>query len=122
MTDGVMDLLHVTQLEDWGPRPNPLSGAPRQAGLVLAEHGGGAVEFGIWECTPGSWKNEIAHDELCHVLKGCWRVTSEDGETLELTAGDSVFRPLGSKWTDEVVSTVRTVYMLSSGATKRCEV
>lgn len=113
MSHSVADPRELTDLEDWGLRPDPLSGTPRQAGRILVEDAAGEVECGVWECTPGSWRFQVPHDEFCHVLEGRWRITPDSGPKLDLRPGDSVFRAAGTWSTDEVISTVRTIYMVS---------
>lgn len=113
MLHPIVDPSAIENLEDWGPKPEPLSGAPRESGLIVAGDEEGPLEVGVWECTPGAWRITKDCDEFCHLLQGHWRLTADGGDVTDLHAGDSVFLPGGFSGTAEVLSTVRKVYCMS---------
>ena len=78
-------------LEDWGPVPQPISDTVSQlSGLVINENEDGS-EAGIWECTPGKWVRLVMDAEISSFVKGHALFHPEDGETIEIKAGDSVY-------------------------------
>ena len=66
--------------------------------------------MGTWECEPGKLRLEIQLTEFCHLIKGHWILTSDEGEITELRPGDSFVFPKGWKGVSDVVDTVRKVY------------
>ena len=70
------------------------------------------VLMGTWECEPGKLKLDLAVTEFCHILKGHWILTDNDGVVTEIKAGDSFAFPKGWQGTSEVVETVRKVYTM----------
>ena len=100
-----------TELEDWGPVPQPISEIVSQlSGLVLNENADGS-EAGIWECTPGIWTRLVMDAEISSFVKGHALFHPEEGETIEIKAGDSVYFDNNSKGTWEVIETTRKVYL-----------
>lgn len=88
-----------------------ISGAPTFRTWSLDE-ADGRLYAGIWEATPGKWR--IAYDEweYFHILSGYSIVTSEDGETFHLRAGDRLILRPGFKGTWEVIETTRKDYVI----------
>lgn len=99
------------QLEDWGPVDLPKS-APvsRLRGLVINEHADGSAA-GIWECTPGIWTRQVMDAEISTFVSGRALFHPDDGETLDIRAGDTVYFDENSKGTWEVLETVRKAYL-----------
>lgn len=76
------------------------------------EEADGGIYAGIWQSTPGKWRIQYDEWEYFHILEGHSIVTSDEGETFDLKAGDRlVFRP-GFKGTWEVVETTRKDYVI----------
>ena len=100
-------------LVDWGPVAKSL-GTPvsNTSGRLLHRDADGANEAGLWVCTPGSWRCEVARDEFCHFLAGRCVYTDDAGERLEIAGGDAAFFPAGWSGTCEVLETVRKTYMI----------
>jgi uncharacterized cupin superfamily protein len=84
--------------------------APWQGVAVLHSIPEKGIVAGIWECRPGTLKLDIKADEFCHVIKGHWILTSDDGVVLEIRAGDSFFFPKGWQGHCEIRETVRKVF------------
>ena len=70
------------------------------------------VIMGTWECEPGKLKLLLSVTEFCHIIKGHWILTSDDGVVTEIKAGDSFAFPKGWSGTSEVVETVRKVFTI----------
>ena len=88
-----------------------ISGSPKFRTWNLDEAEGG-VYAGIWESTPGKWRVSYDEWEYFHILEGHSIVTSDDGETFHLKAGDRLLLRPGFKGTWEVVETTRKDYVI----------
>jgi uncharacterized cupin superfamily protein len=77
------------------------------------------VQSGVWECTPGSWRRQVLRAEFSHFLAGACRFTPDQGEPVELRAGDSVYFPPGTAGTWTITETVRKVYLIVDPAPQR---
>ncbi|CAN5178951.1 cupin domain-containing protein [soil metagenome] len=67
---------------------------------------------GVWECTPGRWKRAVKNEEFAHFVKGRCRFHHENGEVIDIAAGDAVHFPANTRGTWEVIETVRKTYFL----------
>ena len=98
-------------LADWGPVKEPygdlISKLRGQTGSAEGE-----PYYGIWECSPGRWRRQIKEAEFTYFLSGRCTFTSDDGQTLEIAAGDAAYWPANSMGTWEIHETVRKVYIL----------
>ncbi|MCP4044843.1 MAG: DUF861 domain-containing protein [Gammaproteobacteria bacterium] len=100
-----------SELDDWGPVPEPLSDTiSRLRGLVINENPDGS-EAGIWECTPGTWTRLVMDAEISTFVAGHAIFHPEDGESIDIRAGDTVYFDNNSKGTWEVLETARKVYL-----------
>jgi len=69
-------------------------------------------ESGIWECTPGKWRRQITQQEFCHFTSGRCTFMPDDGEPIEIKAGDAIIFPENSVGTWHIHDTVRKSYIL----------
>ncbi len=97
-------------LADWGT-PQTI-GEPKchLNGIQLIENADGS-EGGIWECTPGKFTREIMQAELTTFLTGRAVFHPEDGDPIEIAAGDVLYFPENSRGTWEIIETVRKAYL-----------
>jgi uncharacterized protein len=96
------------------PKPTSVEGNQTEAALTLAEHDGGKVEIGVWECTPGRFTaDRTTSAEFCHFIAGRVEMTHADGQKQILGPGDAINLPLG--WAGEwrVIETVRKLYVIT---------
>ncbi|MDA0705715.1 MAG: cupin domain-containing protein [Proteobacteria bacterium] len=101
----------TAKLDDWGPVALPVSEQVSHLyGLIINEHEDGS-EAGIWECTPGTWTRQIMDAEISSFVKGHALFHPEDGETISISAGDTVYFDENSKGVWEVKQTVRKAYL-----------
>lgn len=70
-----------------------------------------ATEAGFWECAPGTWTRQVMDAEISSFVKSHALLHPEDGETIEMKAGDTVYFDENSKGTWEVLETVRKAYL-----------
>ncbi|WP_395021130.1 cupin domain-containing protein [Dongia sp.] len=98
-------------LEDWGPVKEPF-------GEVIARLRGkagtreGEPDCGIWECSPGRWRRQVKEAEFTHILAGRCTFTADDGQRIEIAAGDTLYFPAMSMGIWDIQETVRKVYIL----------
>jgi len=109
----VKDVANIpsSDLEDWGPVEKPISEQVSQLrGRIINENPDGS-EAGIWECTPGTWTRLVMDAEISSFVAGHALFHPEDGETIDIKAGDTVYFDNNSKGTWEVLETVRKAYL-----------
>ncbi|EIK96209.1 hypothetical protein PMM47T1_12993 [Pseudomonas sp. M47T1] len=70
------------------------------------------VETGIWECTPGRWRRQIAQQEFCHFTTGRCTFTPDGGEPLHIVAGDALMMPANTCGVWDIQETCRKTYVL----------
>jgi uncharacterized cupin superfamily protein len=79
-------------------------------GLQIIQNEDGS-EGGIWECTPGKFTREVMQAELTTFLQGRCIFHPENGEPIEIEAGDVLYFPENSKGIWEIIETVRKAYL-----------
>ena len=100
-----------SELDDWGPVPEPVSEmVSKLRGRIINENPDGS-EAGIWECTPGTWTRLVMDAEISSFVAGHALFHPDDGETIDIKAGDTVYFDNNSKGTWEVLETVRKAYL-----------
>jgi len=67
---------------------------------------------GIWECEPGKVAMTYEEWEFCHFIEGEAVLTSDEGESWTLKAGDGFIIPAGFKGTWETVKKIRKHYVI----------
>jgi uncharacterized cupin superfamily protein len=87
-----------------------LAGRPEAFGRVLLQSDDKRVSSGLWECTPGRFTWEFVWDEFVHVHAGHVIVTTQDGQRVELRAGDFATFPRGLKTEWHVLEKVRKTF------------
>lgn len=71
-----------------------------------------APSAGVWECSPGKWRRAVKNAEFSHFVKGRCKFHPDNGQTLEIAAGDAIYFPANTTGTWEVIETVRKTYVL----------
>ncbi len=103
------------ELEPAGPRIGADVGEPMMSARVLHAHG--AVEVGVWECTPGGWAIvRRGNTETVHVLGGAGTITDVDGTVRVLGPGVTLVLPLGWSGRWDITETLRKLYITVDGA------
>jgi len=102
-----------TQLDQLGPVKKPLSFPPAElTGVKYFVGRGGDRMMGVWECSPGCWQRTILEEEFAHFVAGSARFIPEDGEPIDIRAGDSIWFPRNSRGVWEITENVRKVYVI----------
>jgi uncharacterized cupin superfamily protein len=94
------------------PIADPLAGAPEATTRNFFESSDGRFFAGIWESTRGKWKVNYTEQEFVHMLSGEAILTSEQGKTEKVRAGDSFVVPAGFRGTWESLGDVRKLYAI----------
>ena len=98
------------KLEGWGTPKTIGEPVCHLKGIQIIENPDGS-EGGIWECTPGKFTREIMQAELTTFLTGHAIFHPENGDPVDIKAGDVLFSPENSKGTWEILETVRKAYL-----------
>lgn len=99
---------HDDDLEPSGINPAWIrEGSPQARASKWGSSADGLVGTYVWSCTAGTFDWHFGDDEIVHVVEGSVTVTSPEGVTSTLTAGDSAFFPAGTVWLWHVPSYVR---------------
>lgn len=70
------------------------------------------ASIGIWESGPGMFRRHLKNREFSHIVSGCCTFTPDDGEPVELRAGDAVLFPENCEGVWDIRETLRKTYVL----------
>ncbi|GAB7528372.1 cupin domain-containing protein [Pseudomonas sp. 3A(2025)] len=87
-------------------------GTPVAATALHAHETADKLLTGVWECSPGRWRRKVLAREFSHFIAGHCIFTPDDGEPVELRAGDAVLFPANCHGTWEVLETVRKSFVI----------
>jgi uncharacterized cupin superfamily protein len=96
-----------------GPVAVPLGEPVAQVATQGVERADG-VEAGVWECSPGRWRRQVMQKEFCHFIQGRCTFTPDEGEPIEIQAGDALMFPANTTGIWDVQETVRKSYVIIS--------
>ena len=96
-----------TALKDFGPVLQPLGEPVSRSGREVLQEGDGALEVGLWECTPGRWRRRVMEPEFRHFVASRCVFELDGGEPVAIAAGDSVSFPANSQRTGIAEETLR---------------
>jgi uncharacterized cupin superfamily protein len=95
------------------PVPVPLSTPISQVqSESLTSSFNSRTRVGVWECSPGRWRRQVQQAEFCHFLAGECTFFPDEGEPLEIAAGDVVYFPPKSGGTWEIRTASRKVFIV----------
>ena len=101
------------ELDPLGPVKQPLTFPPSAlVGKKFIDEIPGIDSMGIWECSPGRWQRTIMQEEFAHFIKGSARFIPDEGEPIDIYAGDSIWFPANSGGVWEITEDVRKVYVI----------
>src|ERR1041385_8835539 len=105
--------LPKASLDELGPVKKPLSWpAAALVGKKYIDEAPGIDSMGIWECSPGRWQRTIMEEEFAHFLTGSARFIPDQGEPIDIRAGDTIWFPSNSCGVWEISENVRKVYVI----------
>ncbi|MDR0208464.1 MAG: cupin domain-containing protein [Pseudomonas putida] len=82
----------------------------RTAGHRALPDGKGTT--GIWECTPGTFRRQVAQGEYSYIVAGEGSFTPEHGPAIEFQAGDALYFEANTQGTWVIRQTVRKTYLI----------
>lgn len=116
-TQTLLKLGFSTTPEEYFLPPEKLvSGNPKQT--VWTHYTDPSRQFfvGIWRSEPGKWRISYTEEEFCLMLEGTSVVTSEDGQSVTVRAGESFVIPRGFVGTWEVVEPTTKRFVIYEAA------
>src|SRR5690554_4864344 len=89
-----------------------VKGNPTNRSWNLYSSADGKFFSGIWESEPGAWRIHYTEHEFCHIIEGVSRLTSDEGTSRTVKAGDAFVIPAGFTGVWEVVERTRKHYAI----------
>ncbi|EHR01017.1 cupin domain-containing protein [Bradyrhizobium sp. WSM471] len=71
-----------------------------------------STSAGIWECSPGKWRRQVAEAEFSTFLSGRCTFTPDCGPTIVLEAGDSIYFHPNTNGEWKIIETVRKAFVI----------
>lgn len=99
-------------LEDWGTVSLPGTASVTMSGVQRVIPGSEAIDTGVFECTPGSYRRSIRQAEVMHILAGHGRFTPDGEDPFEFTRGDTLFFEKDTEGVWEIQETMRKIYVI----------
>ncbi|MEG7361597.1 cupin domain-containing protein [Pseudomonas citronellolis] len=99
------------KLPDSKPVPKPVGDQVSETSTYAVE-GPDELLTGIWECTPGRWRRQVLSKEFSHFVAGHCFFIPDEGEPLEINAGDAVLFPANCQGEWDVRETVRKSFLI----------
>lgn len=101
---------HTVELGAAVPRPTIIAGSPAESSMSSWQHG--ALDVGVWECTPGEFPfSREGYQEVFCVLSGRATLHIDGGLSLELVPGAAILTPSGTTGRWVVHETLRKAYV-----------
>lgn len=95
------------------PRTDALTPSMMEADREYFAVPASGVEMGYWEGTAGSFPaRRDGYTEICHVLSGSATLHTDGGDSVELSAGDSVAFPSGWSGRWDLHEPLRKMYII----------
>ena len=89
-----------------------VTGDPLQRAAIQYSGADGQFVAGIWESEPGCWRVSYTEEEYCRILLGRCVLTSIDGVSVTVKAGDEFVVPRGFEGTWEVLEYTRKRFVI----------
>lgn len=102
----------VTALEDWGTAGLPGTEPSRVSGRQYVIRGEEAVDTGVFECSPGSYRRSVKQAEVMHFIAGCGQFTPDGEDTIHFAAGDTLFFEANTEGLWHIDETLRKIYVI----------
>ncbi|SAL24365.1 cupin domain-containing protein [Caballeronia telluris] len=99
-------------LEDWGTAGLPGTPEIRVSGAQRVIPGNEAIDTGVFECTPGTYRRAVKQAEVMHMLAGRGRFTPDGEPTIHFNGGDTLFFEANTEGLWEVEETMRKIYVI----------
>jgi len=87
-------------------------GTPVAAAATYAAAGQGGLNTGVWECSPGRFRRQVMEREFSHFISGHGFFIPDEGEPIELRAGDAILFPANCHGTWDIRETLRKSFVI----------
>lgn len=95
------------------PKPTALTPDLMEASATVWDSADGQASVGVWECSTGSFTaRRDGYTEICQLLAGSVTIDTEGGDSVTLTAGDTVVMPEGWAGVWHVHEPLRKTYVI----------
>jgi uncharacterized cupin superfamily protein len=98
--------------EDWGAACVPGTEPARVSGRQVVIPGSEAIDTGVFECTPGTYRRAVKEAEVMHFIAGAGSFTPDGEETIEFRPGDTLFFAAHTEGLWQVRETMRKIYVI----------
>src|ERR1700722_2382849 len=102
----------VSQLGPSTPVPVPIGSPVSNIRIRSIPAQDGTTRTGLWECTPGRWRRQVVQAEDCYFLEGECTFTPDNGEPIEIRAGDALYFPANTTGIWDVRSLAKKIYVV----------
>ncbi|MFT4067301.1 cupin domain-containing protein [Paraburkholderia sp.] len=102
----------LAALEDWGTAGLPGTEPSRVSGRQYVIPGHEAVDTGVFECSPGTYRRSVAQAEVMHFIKGSGSFTPDGEDTIRFAAGDTLFFEADTTGLWHIDETLRKIYVI----------
>lgn len=96
--------------------PAAAVGAPTSMPPAMARTAGNtatpAGDAGIWECSPGRFRRQVAQAEYSYIIAGEGSFTPDGGAPVDFRAGDSLWFDADTQGEWDIRQTVRKAYLI----------
>jgi hypothetical protein len=99
-------------LEDWGTASLPGKDAVRVSGKQYVIPGNEAIDTGVFECSPGTYRRVVKQAEVMHLLSGSGSFTPDGEPAVHFRGGDTMFFEANTEGLWQVDETMRKIYVI----------
>ncbi|PMS38169.1 hypothetical protein B0G57_101109 [Trinickia symbiotica] len=108
----IKQAVRLDALEDWGVAGLPGTEPARVSGRQYVIPGSEAIDTGVFECTPGTYRRSVKQAEVMHFIAGSGTFTPYGEETIHFRSGDTLFFEANTEGLWKVDETIRKVYVI----------
>lgn len=87
-------------------------GEPISAAATLVVESSDKLLAGVWECSPGKWRRQVLAREFSHIIEGHCFFIPDNGQPVELKAGDAVLFPANCHGVWDIRQAVRKSFVI----------
>jgi uncharacterized cupin superfamily protein len=107
----------LPDLGQGAPAPVPIgSPIPTLRSKAFESPANPKTRTGIWDCTTGRFRRQVVQAEFCHFIEGECTFTPDEGEPVEIRAGDILFFPPNTAGVWDIRTFSRKIFIVFDGA------
>ncbi|APR35719.1 MULTISPECIES: cupin domain-containing protein [unclassified Paraburkholderia] len=108
----IKQAIELGGLEDWGTAALPDQEGVRLSGKQYVIAGSEAVDTGVFECSPGTYRRVVQQAEVMHLLSGSGSFTPDGESAIHFRGGDTLFFEANTEGVWQVDETMRKIYVI----------